>query len=382
MIYNCVAFPSRFAEWCELLLLELVTAAKARELSSRRGRSRSRPEEAKPEVALIFGDSLAELGRQLMLTNSQHFVAVSRQPHSDTCQVLRDGQRPFLVVLDEPVSAVETLMRDHQFGYLQAARMLANSSASLLQFVGMANALVLRPDPVPDFGATARLIERHFHFDFTKTAIEEIVNRPILAELAARIETTTAALTIEPPLHATELSVVSAAASELVAEDPFMEHRPPSILEGAIVPLWRALQGEDIDEIVWGRDLFFSGDRPGEAATLPFNLTGPSRCLSFGPYLRLPGGPWSCRVVFACNEKAIGTRMMADAACAGVALGHAQFQLAEAGIFEIEFAFDNANPDRPIEVRLFNMNAALDGHFALGEVRLSPLEFKRLPVTQ
>jgi hypothetical protein len=73
--------------------------------------------------------------------------------------------------------------------------------------------------------------------------------------------------------------------------------------------------------------------------------------------------------------------MMADV-FSGVQLAHAQFKLSGAGVFEIEFPFVNENPDAPLEIRLLNLTAALDGHVALGEVRLSPLEFRRLPVTQ
>jgi hypothetical protein len=381
MIYNCVSFPSRFAEWCELLLHDMVVATAERQSSARRSRTRSAPEASRPQVALIVGDSLAQIGRQLLLRNCDHAIVVSRQAHSDTCQVLKDAGRPFLVVLDEPASAVNALISDHRLSYLSAVRIVANSSASLLQFVTMANALVLRPDPVPDFEAAARTIERHFHFGHGKAVLDEILSRPQLQQRAALVRSTLAAV-LEAPARAPEAAAEPPTSTEIVPEDPFAKHRQASLLEGAIEPLWRALQGDDLKEVVWGRDLFQSGDRPGESAVAPINLTGPSRCLSFGPYLRLPGGPWSCRVIFACNERAVGTQMMADVAYVGIPLGQARFQLSEAGVFEIEFAFNNSTPDKPIEVRLFNMTAALDGHVALGEVRLSPLEFKRLPVVQ
>ena len=387
MIYNIVAFPGRFPEWCEQLLLEFAHAAAAPKPSrSKRSRSAPEPQGAPPEVALIFGDSLAQIGRELLTRQCADAIIVSRQPHSDTCQALKDMGRPFLLALDNPETAVNALMKDHQFTYPHAVRMLAASSASLFQLVLDANALVMRPDRAVDLAATARTIARHFSFQLDGPAMEAILACPKMQELAHRVLETPAPVTSEQLANRKEVPALMAA--DLVSEDPFGRRRLTPILQGAIEPFWRALQGEKMDDVIWGRELFFNGDNPAENATSPVSLTGPSRCLLFGPYLRLPGGSWSCQVVFACNERAVGTQMMADvyAASSGAVVGsilsRAQFQLSEPGIFEIEFSFSNESADLPVEVRLFNTSSALDGHIALGEVRLSPLEFKRLPVTQ
>jgi hypothetical protein len=379
MIYNLVAFPSRFSEWCERLVCDLTAAAFAPPSSRRRGtKSNLEPIAVQSPLSLIYGDSMAHIGWELLKLGCAHAVVVSRQPHADTCRVIKSLGRPFLVVLDNPAAAVSALMSDHHLAYVDAVRTLAGSSASLLQLVSDANALVLRPERALDLHATALRIVEHFGFKLEDQIVNAILSRTHLEALAARIQE---AVTKDLSQRRTDSVDLPTLTNTDVADDPFAGDRLTPMLQGAIEPFWRVLQGGHMEEVVWRRDFFFKGDNRAEAATGVMSLTGPSRCLSFGPYLRLPHGPWSCRVIFACNDRAVGTQMMADA-YGGGRLGKAQFMLTESGIFEVEFSFVNENPDAPIEVRLFNMTACLDGHIALGEVRLSPLELKRLPVTQ
>jgi hypothetical protein len=76
---------------------------------------------------------------------------------------------------------------------------------------------------------------------------------------------------------------------------------------------------------------------------------------------------------------AIGLTLVAEIA-AGPVLSRVEFEIGEAGFFEIEFSCVLTNADRPLEIRLFNSLAAFEGHIALVRAQMRPLKAVRIPV--
>ncbi len=177
-----------------------------------------------------------------------------------------------------------------------------------------------------------------------------------------------------------QLTKLEAAIDEPPVPSGFDAHRR-AIMEGALAAYAHCFRGEPLRPIVWLRDLFLLGDRPEAAATQLIDVTGPSRCLLYGPYIHLPEGSWSCNLLFGCTKESVGLKFVADIAAAGTSkLARAEFQIDEPGIFEIETSFVHAGHGS-IEVRIFNAGAAFEGHVALGQVTMVPLKGKRLKVT-
>jgi hypothetical protein len=93
MIFPTVGLPGRFAELCEALLAELITAARA-------------------TPAVLAANSLEDIGHHLLRHELRDAVVVVRQPQPTLCEALKAEQRPFVLVLDEPARCVAGLVDD------------------------------------------------------------------------------------------------------------------------------------------------------------------------------------------------------------------------------------------------------------------------------
>jgi hypothetical protein len=342
MIYCTFGVPSRFSEYCEALFLELVTAHSGR-----------------PEQFVV--ESLQQIGRELLSRNCLNAIIVARQPEQAFCREILASNRPTMVTLDRPEAAIGALQMDHGVPYADAVRSVANSMASIAPVVQAKHGLVLTASQDQPGRAIAKAIMEQFGLTLSDDIVEQIVARVPSRPEAAVIE--------DDPQFESAL--------------PGVERVAPtaSTAESAIQPLWRHLQGEPMQEIVWTPPLFRLAQTPSQAPLSPIDLTGSGRGLLFGPFIRLPEGPWSCSVMFGCSERVKGVKMVAEV-FAGVPLNRITFELVEAGVFEVECSFVNSNPDIPIEVRLFTAEAAFEGEIMLTQVRMFPLKAKRLGVAR
>lgn len=108
MIYCTFGVPSRFSEYCESSLVELVAVHS------------SRPQ---PFVVEI----LQQIGRELLSRNCLDAIVVARQPELALSKEILSSKRPVMVTLDRPGAAIGALQVDHGVPYAQAVRHLANS---------------------------------------------------------------------------------------------------------------------------------------------------------------------------------------------------------------------------------------------------------------
>jgi hypothetical protein len=343
MIYCTIGVPSRFSEGCERLLGTLVDACGT-----------------PPE--LFVADGLDQVGRELLMRSGANTIILSRQPKASFCKAL--AERPFLLTLDDPVHALGALMTDYDLSFPDAVRCIANSLSAMPPLLKAGKALVLKEADGLSQPALATAMAAHFGLDMDKAAIRSALERCAPAFAAAPAVPMAQLPSPPTPLSASTFEALNRSSGMAVAQD-------------ALNPLWAHMTGEPLGEIVWSPQLFGLGDAPGEVATSPIDATGRERCLIFGPYIRLPEGPWSCSIAFGCSERAMGLRLAADV-FAGVPLNRVNFEITEAGMFEIEFSFVNSNADIPLEVRLFSTAASFEGEIMLGQVRMLPLKARRL----
>src|SRR5215472_6408872 len=91
MIFFCVGFPSRFAEWCDAVTSRLVGCA----LGS---------------AEVLSLNTLEELALATIRIGAPNFVVCSRQPGGGVATALAQTHRRFIAVLDEPRAAVQDLI--------------------------------------------------------------------------------------------------------------------------------------------------------------------------------------------------------------------------------------------------------------------------------
>ncbi len=323
-----VGFPGPLTDWCAALLSQFIGA----------------------EDAQIFpAQSLADLGRRLLDPSALPAVALIHHPDAALGDALSAQGHRFVMVTAEPRAAVEAIARDGAVSAADAARAAANAHVTMTRLANAPGALAINADAAGDAASLAAAIAAHWGFDTPRIAPP--LPRAPEARPRGDVLRDGRAL-IEEALGGSKAEAASAHALAMAVLPP--PGRP----------------------IIWPRDLFLTG-APGVPANGAIDLTGPSRCLLYGPYIRLPAGHWSCTLLFGCSPEATGLAMAADI-YAGRHLAQVTFTIEEAGIFEVEIPFENPNPDVPLEIRLFSTRAAFEGRIAIGHAALTPSSAKRL----
>src|SRR5207302_2391795 len=109
------------------------------------------------------------------------------------------------------------------------------------------------------------------------------------------------------------------------------------MLDGALGAYHRHFYAGTFGEIIWTRDLFIDGS--GQSPTEPIDVTGNARNLIYGPYIQLPPGQWTARVVVGVSPETVGSTFLVDAFADGRQLGNATVAPQRGGIYAADIAF-------------------------------------------
>jgi hypothetical protein len=137
-----------------------------------------------------------------------------------------------------------------------------------------------------------------------------------------------------------------------------------------IAPLRDSLVSGSPASIAWPRELFISGDT---AAPPILELAGGVRYLYFGPYLPIPRGKW---IVTGCLGfgPEIGNNLFTVEAYTDTILTKG-FILAEApGIYRFSLPLTIDQVLAPLQIRIVNQQAMLEGTMALIDIQITPGE--------
>jgi hypothetical protein len=111
--------------------------------------------------------------------------------------------------------------------------------------------------------------------------------------------------------------------------------------------------------------LFMEAAAPYLPATNSFDLLGPARCLSFGPYLYLPTGSWKSVLTFSSianrSTNTVGFDVTADEQ---IKLEE-NFEIAVDGRFSLEFRFEIEDSYYPFEFRTHLRRGSIEGELRL-----------------
>ena len=127
--------------------------------------------------------------------------------------------------------------------------------------------------------------------------------------------------------------------------------------------------GRQAGDVVWERSLFYDGTTMTSPAPGIIDMTGPARCLYYGPYLHLPVGVWEGHLYLGCSDQVTDTRLRVDVYSDAV---DAVFltRLTKGGIFRMPLSFAVTDSRNPLQVRIFIDRGEIDGLFAFKQVIL------------
>lgn len=332
MVLFSIGLPSRFAEWCDAMILRLV--------ERRIGAAES-----------VYLNSIDELAGAVLRTRVAHLVVCCRQPVVRLQSEIIASGRPFLVALGDPRAALRDLVERAGYELAPALRVVASSCAAMLTITAAPGALVLSARDAADPAGVAAAIARHFELDADDGDIAAVVEQ----------------LAGSPP-H-------GAVAEEDAWWDRFDEEES-AMIAGALQPYVAHFDGAELGPLTWEPGLFYTPDDATPpalgAATGPVDITGRVRHLMFGPYITLSPGSWMGKIVLGFSAEAAGMSFSIEI-FAGSQLAFSRLECAGEQVVEVSMPFriDDA-VDQPIQIRIANERAAFDGRAALGYVEVMP----------
>lgn len=117
-------------------------------------------------------------------------------------------------------------------------------------------------------------------------------------------------------------------------------------------------------------ELLMEAKTPYLPAIHPFDLLGPARCLSFGPYLFLRSGNWKSVLTFSSSANRSTNTIGFDITADEEIKLEENFEVAMDGKFSIEFRFAIENPYYPFEFRTHLRRGSIEGELQLLSITL------------
>jgi hypothetical protein len=271
-------------------------------------------------------------------------IAISQFPSPELITRISQSCVPALVVLDHPPAAAALLVADHH-AVVSALRTVSSSIACLSGRLFRDKAGIRQ--------SNAR------NLDAFVVHIAEGLESNICAADMNRLESLI-----------TELSTVNDDPSRTARLAPAPTAHFSS-LANSVLPAIEPDPEEDDEavRIAWPGSLFLLGDSPDTPMHDPVELSGPARCVLYGPYLHIPPGAWSASVTLGLADCA-GMRSFTLEVVCGEVMTKGRFHCSGSGLFRTRLEFEHGSPDVPIELRLFLDAGEIYGSITSIDVRL------------
>jgi hypothetical protein len=342
VIFCSIGLPGGFAEWCEATLVKIA------EVIGGRVALKVWPSVEEMLGYRPLGDLLREVGLALIAEDVDQVVIGARQPDERLRLALAEADVPFILALEDPRHAVADIVARSGIDAVDATRAVANSCPFVMRYTAMTRALSLVAEEVRlNPAAAVSAIAGHFGV-------------PLSADTAAEIARELSRAGIVPEANRGMDQVI-------------LGERVTRIVDGALSGYGEFFAGRPMRQFTWSRELFLViGDsrRPTE----PIDVAGGSRYLIYGPYIHLPPGSWSARIVLGFSTEAVGNIFLVDACYANRQIGAVSFRAENAGMHtaEINFSLSDAG-GQGVEIRVMVMSEQAHGWLAFGQASLTPL---------
>ena len=319
-------------------------------------------------MQILYGDvhhihclSLDELRDAWLRREGRNVLFTSDCPDAAISDLFISANAPMIAFLDDAEDAIAYAKESRQFNLPQAL------SLSTQCFCALAPILV---DP-----HVACFPSRHYEDDVRDLFRTLLVLLEGTAETEQLEEVMRAAIfdyrpgmfmTVEESVsqHFPQASVRGEALAAQTAEARHLL----TMVANAYRPIF---DRKSLSNLVWPRELFFTCNE-GYGHPEHIELTGPARCLIWGPYLHLPPGQWIARVEFEVRANWTGNSLEADIYDGVDIMAIIRTELPAEGIFSFELPFSLATCDRRLEIRLYLMKGAIEGQLGLRSVSLWP----------
>ncbi len=308
-------------------------------------------------------DCLGSLATHLLKEGDRDVVAVSRVPDRAYADAVSRSGGQFIVALADPRRAALYLNRTGGWELVAAIRIIGGSSACLAGVLASEGASIMRAD---DAAA-----------DPTSLASRLLAALRLPAgagEIARAVEIVSGRLASIKNLVADEPDVSDALRAALPEEGALA-------VEAALAGYVSAFAGGPLGRITATRSLFYSTEANAPLSSPVVDVTGRARCLIYGPYIQLPQGDWTVRLVLAFPQEVVGTPFTLEVSRGDRSgwseVGRMSF-IASLGRYVGQVSFNHRDPSATLQFKLFIDKAAFDGRVSLGFAELQRLDDETL----
>ena len=343
MVFLSIGLPGRFSAWCERLLARLAARTGGTVATS-----------VWPSFEQLLSiwplpPSLEEIALTLIRDAPAHLVVGLHHPDERLLAIAATGA-PFIVALDDPRVAACDIIAQSGAELGLVTRAVANCCPLMTRFAALPAALRLTAkEAAADIAATVAAVAGHFGL---------AIGRDELAMLAAELD------------------------DEDFAGEPSSAALPNGtwpVIDGALAAYAEQFNGGgDFGQIVWQRALFILNGEGFQRPTGLIEVAGAARTLLTGPFIQLPAGRWTARIVFGVSADAAPNTFFVHAVADGRLIGQAMLSPQTGGVFaaDLDFSLDEQSA-KGLELPLSVGNPCVRGQLAFGRVLLQPLAMRQ-----
>jgi hypothetical protein len=347
LIFFSLGLPGRLADWCDAVLFRLADRLPGEVVLT-----------TWPPLTKMFGYEgiapvLDQVAVSLIETGAAHLVVGTRQPDERLRTGLAAANARFVVALDDPRVAVADILSNTSGDLRAVTRAVANSCPLVMQCTSSPGAIAIRGYRA-DLDAAGAVAAIAGHFELP---LEDGEPQRIVEELAAH-----------------GLFYVPRRADEETLRSTSASHR---MVEGALAGYASLFAGGDLAAIVWPRELFIVNGDSGKGLADALDVRGGIRILIFGPYIHLPAGSWTARVLLGFSPETAGHTFLIDAYSGGQ-LSSTSFQPERGGVYTVDLNFSLGEPSgQGVEIRVWVWGDYARGQVAFGHVTLRPIAMRQ-----
>ncbi len=287
-----------------------------------------------------------------------HLFFFSDCPDRGVVEVFRRAKAPALIFCEEPADITSYIIRERSMDWPWALRLTNQCLAAIGSFLGDGHSLVLRRTPHLTVSRFVEDIAEYFGLPLHRDQIDEILSRIDSSRIIERDH-----LVEEMILSQLKLATPQGSGNNSI---PLDQRRTTDPIHES---MRRMVSGVSIDRFSWPIELFIPGDRPNELLDGPIDMTGPARCLTYGPYLHLPVGIWRATLSFVVWGNTSGNMIEIDVYHGNI-LSSQRFRLSEKGRFDAIATFAVVDPREAVQIRTIMMEGAIEGMFSIVSVEV------------
>ncbi len=305
------------------------------------------------EFDYISVSTIQDFKTALASRQSKHVLMYTDCPDQGLVDAFQKSQIPFLALDEDPADITGFLMRDRGFTWLQAVRLLSLSFATTAGLFGSPAALRLSRHHRLTMGDFLDQVTLHMGLELQPEQVDSIIQILLPGgDVGSGLE--------DAILH--HLPNAKPIGHRLDIPDA---DRP--VVDMMLASMRYTKDGGVLQEFNWSSGLFVGKDGFDHPLTQPVDMTGPARCIVYGPYLHLPVGLWEVSLTMEIAENFSGNSIDVDI-FHGTVLHLETFKLPKSGLLGLTLKFPISESREPVQIRIIMREGAIEGKLWIGDI--------------